>query len=281
MQKFNYHQHTYRCRHADMDMKDEDYIKEYIEMGFKKIAFTDHCPQKNRIDKRTHMRMDYSEKDEYLKSIKNLKDKYADKIQIETGYEVEYLPGEEENLIELKKEVNKIVLGQHYIYDDNNNLKIIHGIDNYSDDELIRYAEYIKKSMENKIPDIIAHPDLFMYVRDGFGEIEAKASNIICKAAEKYNVVLELNLHDIFKKVYQKNANGNKLSLEEKREKLKDVKYPCKGFWNVATNYNIKVAYGMDIHQRGEVLLFNELVQFANEILGDEILSKLNFIENM
>lgn len=280
MQKFNYHQHTYRCRHADMDMKDEDYIKEYIEMGFKKIAFTDHCPQKNRIDKRTHMRMDYSEKDEYLKSIKNLKDKYADKIQIETGYEVEYLPGEEENLIELKKEVNKIVLGQHYIYDDNNNLKIIHGIDNYSDDELIRYAEYIKKSMENKIPDIIAHPDLFMYVRDGFGEIEAKASNIICKAAEKYNVVLELNLHDIFKKVYQKNANGNKLSLEEKREKLKDVKYPCKGFWNVATNYNIKVAYGMDIHQRGEVLLFNELVQFANEILGNKIMSKLNFIEN-
>ena len=280
MQKFNYHQHTYRCRHADIDMQDEDYIQEYIKMGFKKIAFTDHCPQKNKIDKRTHMRMDYSEKDEYLKSIKNLKDKYADKIQIETGYEVEYLPGEEENLIELKKEVNKIVLGQHYIYDDNNNLKIIHGIDNYSDDELIRYAEYIKKSMENKIPDIIAHPDLFMYVRDGFGEIEAKASNIICKAAEKYNVVLELNLHDIFKKVYQKNANGNKLSLEEKREKLKDVKYPCKGFWNVATNYNIKVAYGMDIHQRGEVLLFNELVQFANEILGNKIMSKLNFIEN-
>ena len=281
MQKFNYHQHTYRCRHADMDMKDEDYIKEYIEMGFKKIAFTDHCPQKNRIDKRTRMRMDYSEKDEYLESIKNLKDKYADKIQIENGYEVEYLPGEEENLIELKKEVNKIVLGQHYIYDDNNNLKIIHGIDNYSDEELIRYAEYIKKSMENNIPDIIAHPDLFMYVRNEFGEIETNASNIICEAAEKHDVVLEINLHDIFKKVYQKNANVNKLSLEEKREKLKDVRYPCKEFWNIATNYNIKVAYGMDIHQRGEILLFNELVQFANEILGNEIMSKLNFIENM
>lgn len=35
MQKFNYHQHTYRCGHADLDMEDEDYIKEYIKMGFK------------------------------------------------------------------------------------------------------------------------------------------------------------------------------------------------------------------------------------------------------
>lgn len=48
MQKFNYHSHTYRCGHADFNMEDEDYIKEYIKMGFKKMAFTDHCPQKMR-----------------------------------------------------------------------------------------------------------------------------------------------------------------------------------------------------------------------------------------
>ena len=44
--------------------------------------------------------MEYSEKDEYLKSIKLLKEKYKDKIQIETGFEVEYLPGQEDNLLE-------------------------------------------------------------------------------------------------------------------------------------------------------------------------------------
>lgn len=98
MQKFNYHSHTYRCVHADLDMTDEDYIKEYIKMGFNKIAFTDHCPEKNEIDKRTDMRMKYSQKKEYLKSIKDLKEKYADKIEIESGYEVEYLPGEEKNI---------------------------------------------------------------------------------------------------------------------------------------------------------------------------------------
>ena len=29
MQKFNYHSHTYRCGHADFNMEDEDYIKEF------------------------------------------------------------------------------------------------------------------------------------------------------------------------------------------------------------------------------------------------------------
>ncbi len=44
--------------------------------------------------------MEYSEKDEYLSSIKALKEKYKDKIEIETGFEVEYLPGQEDNLLE-------------------------------------------------------------------------------------------------------------------------------------------------------------------------------------
>ena len=102
MQNFNYHTHTYRCGHTQKDMTDEDFVNEFIKKGFKKIAFTDHCPQKQSIDKRKNMRMEYSQINEYLDSIKYLKDKYKDKIEIESGFEIEYLPGEEENLLELK-----------------------------------------------------------------------------------------------------------------------------------------------------------------------------------
>ena len=90
MQKFNYHSHTYRCMHSDADMLDEDYI-----MGFEEVAFTDHCPEKNIIDKRPRIRMLYDQRIEYLQSIQNLKEKYKDKIIIKSGYEVEFLPGEE------------------------------------------------------------------------------------------------------------------------------------------------------------------------------------------
>ena len=277
MQKFNYHSHTYRCKHADLDMKDEEYILEYIKMGFEKVAITDHCPEKNLIDKRQNMRMDYSQKDEYLNSIKKLKEKYADKIQIETGFEVEYLPGEEENIKELKKEVDKIILGQHFIYDENKELKIL-GEHDFTDEELIRYAEYIKKAVELNIPDIIAHPDVYMRKRKSFGEIESKVANIICKVAEKYNLPLEINLANIFNKTYYENKQLNNDPIEKQKEKLSNVDYPCKDFWEIVTNYNIKVLYGIDSHHKRQVSLYKNSIELANEIIGKETIEKLNFI---
>ena len=278
MQKFNFHQHTYRCKHADFLMQDEDYVKEYIEMGFEKIAFTDHCPEKNEIDKRQTMRMKYSQKDEYLSSIKSLKEKYKGKIEIQTGYEVEYLPGEEENLMELKSETDKIVLGQHFIYDDEmQNLKIL-GECELSDNELLREAEYIKKAMELGIPDIIAHPDFYMLHRDAFGEKDAKAANKICSAAQEYDIPLEINLNNIYRRLFYLNED---LSNEERRERIKNVNYPCRGFWEIASKYNIRVLYGLDTHVKGQILHWTELVGFANEIIGEDIIEKLNFVEDI
>ncbi len=277
MQKFNYHSHTYRCGHADLDMKDEEYIKEYIKMRFEKIAITDHCPEKNKIDKRDNMRMDYTQKCEYLKSIKKLKEKYADKIQIESGFEVEYLPGEEENIRELKRETDKIILGQHFIYNDNKELSIF-GTHNFTDEELIRYAEYIEKAVKTSIPDIIAHPDIYMYKREKFGEIESKVANMICKVVEKYNVPLEINLAKVFNKTYYENKKLNNDSIEKQKEKLSKVDYPRKEFWEIVTQYDIKVLYGIDVHHRGQITLYKELIELANEIIGKETINKLNFI---
>ncbi len=277
MQKFNYHSHTYRCGHADLDMKDEEYIQEYIKMGFKKVAITDHCPEKNEIDKRDNMRMDYTQKDEYLNSIKKLKEKYADKIQIETGFEVEYLPGEEENIKELKREVDKIILGQHFIYDDDKELRI-HGADNFTDEELIRYAEYIQKAIELNIPDIIAHPDIYMYKREKFGEIESKVANMICKVAEKNNIPLEINLAQIFNKTYFEDKKLNNDPIEKQKERLSKVVYPRREFWEIVTKYNIRVLYGIDAHRRGQISRYKELIELANEIIGQETINKLNFI---
>lgn len=279
MQQFNYHTHTYRCGHADLDMKDEEYVEEYIRMEFEKIAFTDHCPQKNEIDKREGIRMKYSQKEEYLSSIRDLKEKYADKIQIESGFEIEYLPGEEENLRELKAETDKIVLGQHFVYDNNRQLKIFSRKEYFTDEELIRYAEYIEKALELHIPDIIAHPDTYLQSREDFGEIESKVANMICKAAEKHNIPLEINLAQVFNQTYYENRKLNSESIEKQKKKLSKVPYPCKEFWKVASKYNIKVLYGIDAHHRGQILRWNELVELANEIIGKETIKRLNFIE--
>lgn len=260
MQNFNFHTHTYRCGHADLDFLEEEYVEEFIKMGFKKIAFTDHCPEKNEIDKRPDIRMKYSQKEEYLNTIKALKEKYADKIEIESGFEVEYLPEEEETLKELKRESDKIILGQHFVYDNNKELIPFSSRREFSDEEIMKYSQYIEKALELHIPDIIAHPDFFMKSRKNFGEADKKVTESIGMAAEKYGIPLEINLNDIYRTIYHDNDETNQLSIE-------DVKYPCREFWEIISKYNVKVLYGIDVHYRGQILLWNELLKLGNEIL--------------
>ena len=280
MQRFNYHTHTYRCKHADLDYSDEEYVLDFIKAGFKKIAFTDHCPEKNVIDTRTTQRMSYEQRLEYLESIRKLKEKYAKKIIIQSGYEIEYLPGEEENLKELKNETDKLILGQHFIYDDNKNLRIFGRVD-FSNEELIQYSKYVEKAMELNLPNIIAHPDIYMMKRKDFGETEEKVAKTICLAAQKYNIPLEINLNDIFYKTYFTGKKLNNDSMEKQKEKLINVQYPCKSFWNIAKDYDIKVAYGIDAHYKGQIALWEKLLELAHSLLGNEIIEKLNFIEDI
>ena len=283
MQNFNLHQHTYRCRHADLRMEDEDYVQEYLQIGFKKFAFTDHCPEKEVIDDRNFMRMDYSERIGYLESIKKLKEKYKDKIEILSGYEIEYLPGQEENLKELKDETDILILGQHFIYNkDGKSLHILHD-DEFNDDEMDRYATDIEKACELGLPDIVAHPDFFMISRKIWSQKNEEITRRICETVEKNNIALEINLNDIFKKTiydYKKDIFYN-YTEQEIEKKLKEVRYPNAEFWKIVSEYNIKVLYGSDTHFKNQILYFNDLIPLANKILGKETVEKLNFVEDL
>lgn len=263
MQTFNYHTHTYRCRHAQEDFTDEDYVLEFIKKGFKRICFTDHMPEKVKIDKRNNMRMDYSEKEDYYNSIKYQKEKYKDQIDIRLGFEVEYLPIDEDNLFELKKETDMLVLGQHFILN-KNELRIFRQAD-YTDKELLRYASYIETAMKKGIPDIIAHPDIYMLNRNSFGKIESKVAHLICKAAEKYQIPLEINL--TYPCMYYLNQRRN-------------IIYPRKEFWEIASTYNVKVVYGIDAHFKEQIEYYEESVETCNKYLGEDIISKLHFVND-
>ena len=266
MQNFNYHSHTYRCGHADNSMSDEDYVKEFIKQGFKKIVFTDHAPQKERIDTRLYMRMEYSQAKEYIDSINTLKHKYKDIIDIETGFEVEYLPGQEKNLFELKRMVDKLILGQHFIYtDDMSGLKI-YRVDKFNHSDLIKYANYIKATAELNLVDVIAHPDLFMLSSTTFGDSEKEASEIICKASKESGIPLEINLGEL---AFHTSSTA------------KTAHYPRKEFWEIASRYNVNVIYGIDAHGRAQIERYKSSVNLANEIIGKDALKGLNFLESL
>ena len=72
-----FHVHTYRCGHAK-PVSDEAYVIRALQMGAKKITFTDHAPFPGDFFAN---RMRYDELDEYVASIRALQEKYQDKMQ--------------------------------------------------------------------------------------------------------------------------------------------------------------------------------------------------------
>ena len=87
-----FHVHTYRCKHAS-DEDDEAYVRAAVDLGAKRIVFTDHAPFPGNP---FGHRMQYEELSEYISSLLILKDKYAAIIEIMVGLEIEYFPSFEE-----------------------------------------------------------------------------------------------------------------------------------------------------------------------------------------
>ncbi|MBE6068041.1 MAG: histidinol-phosphatase HisJ [Clostridium lundense] len=82
----NYHTH---CLFCDGKGEPEDYIKRAISLNFHSLGFSSHAP--------VHLPSSWTMKEEnlsnYLKTIKNLKEKYRNQIPIYCGLEIDYFPG--------------------------------------------------------------------------------------------------------------------------------------------------------------------------------------------
>ena len=281
VQNFNYHTHTERCRHAENGYNDEEYVKEAFETGIKFLAFTDHIPFMNTKDPKTNVRMSYDEIDEYLQSIIRLKNKYKGEINIETGFEFEYIPEELEHIMKMKSMVDKMILGQHFVLDSQGNVKYFSSKQELTDREMIQYVCLINKALEMGMPDIIAHPDLFLKYRNGFGEKEEFITRQLCILAQKYGIPMEINLNEVYREYTKaKSQKPNSLEQEQIETAMQKIKYPNAEFWKILSEYeNIKVLFGIDAHLKGQIKNNEISYKIANKILG-ETLKKLNFVGN-
>lgn len=269
IQKFNYHGHTTRCGHADFEITDEMYVKEAIEAGFEKIAFTDHMPFKDRFSCEIGTRMDIGEKNDYFSSVNYLKEKYKDKIIIENGFEIEFDDTQLDHIEKLRSEVSKIILGQHFIID-------IFGKRYYWEEmklngiakeyALDQYEKGISEAVKRGWVDIIAHPDFFMKYDTSFGKKEEEISRKICELAIKHDIPIEINLNRI--RMWRCDGCSDSSLLE----------YPSKDFWKIAAEYGNKVLFGADVHARNQYKEFNENVKVAKEMLGTDVIGKLKFV---
>ena len=221
--KYNYHTHTYRCNHAGGS--DEEYARAALENGFLEIGFSDHVPQPGFEGIfNSWFRMKPEETAEYINSVISLKEKFEGKMNILTGFEVEYYPKHFESLCQhiapLKPDY--LILGQHFTYNEYDGKYL--GNAGCDDESLHKYVEQIEEALKTGLFTYLAHPDLPNY--SGSEEALKKAHLRLCEIAKEANVPVECTLLGI---------KGNRW-------------YPKKSFFEAAAKVGCPVVLGLGAH---------------------------------
>lgn len=215
-----FHIHTYRCGHAE-EIADEVYVKKAIELGAKKITFTDHAPFPGNP---FQSRMQYSELPGYVNSIKNLAERYKYDIEVCCGLEIEYLPSFRDYYMELKEsgDFDVLLLGQH-MYEVEPG-KYSFSYPEYKEKEYEGCLNAIVAGIELGIFDIVAHPDR------SFRRI--KQWDVRCDEVSKTLINC---------------ANNHGVMLEKNYSSEKHKYYYWQEFWDLVPECN-KIIYGIDAH---------------------------------
>lgn len=237
----NYHIHTFRCHHATG--LDEEYITKAIAEGLKILGFSDHAPYLYPGGYVSYYKMLPEEIGEYFSSLRALREKYRDEIEIHIGYEAEYYPALWDETYEFWKSKNPpeyLILGQHYINDAYERLgsgigRVVHPTDKKKD--LQEYVDTVISGMKTGAFTYVAHPDILNFVGDEQTYREEMARLII--ASCETDTPLEINM----------------LGLMQRRN------YPRELFWQIASEYSPKVVLGCDAHNPERVADKDEILE--------------------
>lgn len=250
-QSFNYHTHTFRSGHGEY-CSDAEIVKTAKENGITTLGFSEHIPNPSLVLPDEDHRMLLSEVDEYISSINHLKSNNPD-MTIISGFEAEFDPIQESFLGEMREKVDYMVLGQHFVANGLTKVQM-KGNPNYP----IEYASMISKAIDSGIFDIVAHPDIFMEIRDTMTDEHSKklfdensiiASQIICEKARDMGIPIEINFGGVNKN--QILSDGN-------------LSYPHPTFWKVASEIDgLKIIQGIDAH---DLKAFEQVDEFSATI---------------
>ena len=227
-ERYLFHVHTFRCKHAEM-VPDEEYIKKSIDLGATDIWFTDHAPFPGNP---FGGRMKYEDMPEYISTLKNLKERYQEKIKIHIGLEIEYFSGYDENgyYKELfsNPDLEILLLSQHMAEDpeDRSHYTFEWPKEQLLDDEYTALGDAMIAGMKAGCFKVVAHPDrIFRRQKIWNPEMEVVAVRVI-DAAGQCGLPLEKNCS----------------SMRRKHHYWKE-------FWKIAEEKGAEIVIGLDAHK--------------------------------
>ncbi len=257
----NYHTHTSLCHHASGT--EEEYIQMAIQNGFDILGFSDHAPFPTQEEYLNNFLMSCDELPAQVKTIQQLKEKYADQIKIYLGFETEYFPQHLDWLEDKCKQykIDYLCLGHHF--------DAKRGDDGYfgAITNAVHFSAYEKTSiaaMESGKFRFFAHPDLYLNSYPVFDKACEHTAHTICEAAAALGMPLEYNL------------------LGEDRRRSGDpfsagLGYTRPEFWEIAAQYNTKAIVGCDAHAPAHLDHGARIIQLKQQLrdTGIEVLDTL------
>lgn len=236
------HNHTPLCNHASGKMS--QYIEQAMLNNTKYFGFSDHAPMD--FDKK--YRMSFEDMKQYEADILKMKQKYADKIEILLGYEVDYLQGHIDKRV-LNADVDYLIGSVHFLnkwgFD---NPEFIGKYDEMDIDEIWEeYFSTITQMAQSGYFEIVGHLDLikvfnFMPTKDILKMVQPTL-----QAIKQADLTLEINMAGYRKPVKQP--------------------YPSPEILKEAFKLNIPITFGSDAHEPKQVGLYaDKVVKLAQDI---------------
>ena len=227
----NYHTHTARCGHAAG--MEEEYIRSAVGSGYRILGFSDHTPWPYESGY-THpgVRMTTEMLPGYLASLRELREKYRDRLKLYIGLECEYFPAYLPWLRETaeRERLDHLILGNHFELSDETG--IYYG--RATEKEQVRsYVRTTVAGMETGLFCCLAHPDLVLMSYPVFDAACLEASRTLCRAAKALALPLEYNVQGL-----RYMDTGRAVGLG----------YPCRRFWEIAAEEGNTAVIGVDAH---------------------------------
>lgn len=255
----NYHTHTFRCGHAIGN--DEEYVLEGIALGLNALGFSDHIMLPGIHQE--NVRGDFEVSESYFSSIRNLQNKYRDRIKILLGFEAEAFPEFFDYYRKLKESgtIDYLILGNHCTLDNGMIRAFFSKFTSKKD--VIEYTNTLIEGMKTGLFSCVAHPDYFMDSYFKWNLFAKRISKQIIKASVKYDVPLEFNFACI---------------RRGKQKKGKEIRwgYPYLPFWKMVSKIKAKVVLGLDAHSPSDITSYlndegYKIVKTLNLNIVDEI----------
>ena len=187
---YNYHTHTFRCRHAAGE--DREYVEAAIEAGYQILGFSDHCPWIFKDDYVSLMRMQPEETEGYVHSLESLKKEYERDIKILIGFEAEYIPElmEAQDRFFADFPLDYMILGQHFLGNEQGSVYV--GAPTKDETVLKQYVDTVIEAVKSGRYLYVAHPDVINFI--GPDAVYQRHMEKLCRFLKEADIPVEINM---------------------------------------------------------------------------------------